>query len=445
MNMKHRKKIVTGISALLILSLVVGLANLHPQKVRAAGDAYFTISPSSGSYSNGATFTVNVYETSTSGDQVAGVQANLTYNTTYLQCNSATGNSAAWSYVAQATCSGGNIELGEAMTTGGPVASGQQLVGTVSFTVIGLSATSSSGSANASLISGGSGQATDILNLSTTSVWNGATPTATFALSGPAPVSTPPPGNSGGSSGSAGSTSKSSGSTSKPTTTTPATSSTPTSASPTTSTTTPAPSTTKSATKPVSSALTVTVTDSSGKPVKDAKVLVGSELSAYTNGQGTVLFSGITDGSYTVTVTAPGKKPTTLKVTLTASKDKMVVLKLVSNSSSLLPIVYVIAGLVIVGGAGFGYLRLSGRELGVLRRFHPFLRAPTQPIPASGIVVGSGTSPMSSSAQGNTGTMNTPGVSGAPQPSASGQPQPTVIQSQQPSTPPNNTTPRISG
>jgi hypothetical protein len=457
MNMKRHKKILRGISALLILGMVVGLVNMHPQKARAAGDAYFTLSPSSGSYSNGATFTVNIYETSTSGDQVAGVQANLTYNTTYLQCHSATGNSAAWSYVAQQTCSGGNIEIGEAMTTGGPVASGQQLVGTVSFTVIGLSATSSSGSANVGLISGGinGGQATDIENLVPATAWNDATPTATFALSGPAPAAPPPPtttgsGSSGsGSSGSSSKSDKSSGtgsttSTSKtPAPTIPSkvsaiansstsvtvswdastdsggpglggyyilrggtrivsinastTSYTDTGLSPSTAysytveaydkasppnvsavSSAATVTTPKSTAKSVTASLTITVTNASGKPVANAKVVLNGGYSEYTNAQGMAGFSGLPVGKYTASVQANDAKPYSTPVTLDPGKTTSVAVKLTSSSSSFVAI-YVAAAavLVVLGGSGYWYVHVFRSGIHVSGPPPPGMPSPT--------------------------------------------------------------------
>jgi len=374
MKMKHHKKILTGLSAVLILSLVVSLVNLHPQRAHAAGDAYFTLSPSSGSYSNGATFTLDIYETSTSGDQVAGVQANLTYNTTYLQCNGATGNSAAWSYVAQQTCSGGNVEIGEAMTTGGPVASGQQLVGTVSFTVIGLSATGSSGSANVSIISGGSGQATDIQNLTPTSVWNDVTPTATFSLSGPAPVS-----GGGGSGSGAGS---GSGTSSKSSTSKASTPSTPAPTTPTTTTpvSTPSTKTTPTTTKttPITGSLQIKVTNSQGKAVTNAKVTLSGGYSEYTNGDGVAGFSDLPAGSYTATVTASGAKPYSASVTLNSGKTANVAVKLTNTSSSMVAIYAAIAVVVVIfGGTGLWYMKFFRGRITPPGAFPPGMSGPT--------------------------------------------------------------------
>lgn len=161
--------------------------------VSAAGSASFSLTPASGSYSQNATISVTVKETST--DPVAGVEANLTYDANKLQCLAVDGSTSAFVREYQATCSGGNVTI--ARTTQGTTLTGSQTVAVVRFKAL-----ASSGSAQVTLTS-----SSDVYRSPDAApVGNGVAVVASFGLvppaSTPAPVtttSTPAPAATGSS------------------------------------------------------------------------------------------------------------------------------------------------------------------------------------------------------------------------------------------------------
>lgn len=355
------KGVIVKAAAVFLVAAILPLAGTA--QVLAAGDASFSLS-SSGSTTVGSTFTVTVSETSSGADNVNGVQANVSYPSGQLQYQ---GYSQGVFTLCGQTPSAGAVDDGCATTS--PV-SGTQTVMSISFKVVG------SGSGVVSMASG-----SDIDNTSGASVWNGSLTSATYNFSAPASSG----GSSGGSS-SGGSTAKSSApaasshvstpsstpttSPSKPATPTPTTTTTP-------QTTTQQPSTTQAAT----AALTITVTDSSGKPVKGAKVTVDSQYSALTDANGKASLSGLPVGNHKVSVTASGKTTTTTTLMLASNENKQVSLKLAANQS-FTPIIYVVLGLLVLGGGAVALLKLRGGGS---------IHGPQTPV--SGIVVGSGNIP----------------------------------------------------
>ena len=351
-----------------IFLCLVSLVALLNRSAYASGDASFTLSPSSGSYQTGSTITVSVSETSTSGDNVNAVQANISYPTSLLQYDSIS-LTGPFTLCGQQSASGGIVGIGCASTS---TVSGAQNVASVTFTV------EAAGTATLTMSSG-----SDIDNTSGTSVWNGTLPSASYTLSTP---STGSGGNSGGgtsgssgsSSGSSGSSkSGSSGSTTKATST-PASSSTPTttttgggstnggSTTPTKSTlTTTGSDTTTPQPTTASGSVTVSVTNADGAPVANAKVVLDGRFTEYTNTQGKAGFSAIATGGHTLQVTAPGKTTTQETITLSGDQNKLVALKLQTSSSLVTTIVFSIVALVVLGMAGFGiyrYIILPKRE-----------------------------------------------------------------------------------
>src|SRR5208283_2926601 len=75
------------------IAIAFGVVLVLPStRALAVGDASFALSPNSGSYTIGSTITVQITETSSSADDVNGVQANLSYPTSLLQYDSSSIN-----------------------------------------------------------------------------------------------------------------------------------------------------------------------------------------------------------------------------------------------------------------------------------------------------------------------------------------------------------------
>lgn len=96
------------------------------------------ITPSTGAYSNGATVTITVRENS--GDiPVNAVQANLSYPTARLQFQSISTATSAFTTTLQSSGGGGTVQIGVGLL--GSSVTGNAIVATVTFTVIGAGAT----------------------------------------------------------------------------------------------------------------------------------------------------------------------------------------------------------------------------------------------------------------------------------------------------------------
>lgn len=321
------------IAVLTLLGAMVFGAMTAPHAF-AAGDAYFTLSPSGGSYKVGNSFTVTVYEYSSAGDNTEGVQANLSYNSSLLQWQSNTAGAFS-ALCGQNSGGGGSVNFGCAATS---TLSGTQPVVSISFKVL------ASGTASVNMVSGPGATPTDILNSSEQSVWDGSLKSANFSLSA-----------SSTSSGST-STKSSTPSSSKSTTPSlaPAPKPTPNPSPTPTSTTQPGGASNQAD----NAAITIIVTDTNGQPIKNAKVTLDNKMTMYTDTQGKANFSVESAGSHAVTVTAPGKKTYQTRVTLAANESVPLELQLTSASSSGLIFGIVgVVGLLLIAGGVFYFFR----------------------------------------------------------------------------------------
>jgi hypothetical protein len=118
---------------LLCLSLIAfgAAAVIVARLVFAAGTATLSLTPATGTFSQGDTVSVNIYEDS-GGDTVNAVQANFSYPSSLLSFVGIT-DSSAFGVVAQNSVSGGNAQIARGATT---AVSGNQLVATVRFTAL---------------------------------------------------------------------------------------------------------------------------------------------------------------------------------------------------------------------------------------------------------------------------------------------------------------------
>lgn len=92
------------------------------------------ITPATGSYTNGSTFTITIRENSGS-TPVNAVQANLSYPTARLQFQSISTATSGFSDVLQSTGGSGTVQIGMG-ELGGSV-TGDAIVATVTFSVVG--------------------------------------------------------------------------------------------------------------------------------------------------------------------------------------------------------------------------------------------------------------------------------------------------------------------
>lgn len=291
----------------------------------ASGSAYFILSPSSGTYIVGNTINLSVSVYASSGDDVHAAQANLSYSTSTLQYLS---YSAGGSFdVGCPGHSGGGGSVSIACGASGAV-SGSALLATVSFKVL------ASGSTTVSMTGG-----SDIDNGGGSSVWDGSLKSASFTLKTASTSTSSKPKSS----------TTTSSKTTTPTTTTPTTK-------PTTTTTTPT-TTQPTRTQSASGSITVTVTDSSGQPIGGARVALDGQNVEYSTVKGIAGFTGVSAGSHTVTITAPGKKPFTTKLTVGSNENRQLNLKLANSNMPYIIIGSAIGALVLIGAGAFGYFR----------------------------------------------------------------------------------------
>jgi hypothetical protein len=342
-----QKYLIKAFSFAAVLAFVVGVLG---SSSLAAGDASFNLSSSPLSYTTGQTITLNVSESSSSADNANSVQMNLSYPSS-LTYDSVTPDGP-FTLCAQQTGGGGAVNLACASTS---AESGTQAVARVVFTA------SSAGTASVSIASG-----SNIDNTSGNSVYNGQYPSISYTISNPSSGGGTSGGGSSGGGSTGGSSGGSTGSTGKttysppPTTTTTNTkTSSPTaSSSPTPKKTTPVstpPSTkTSSSTAPSPQPASntpgsdVQIRILSGKsPVKNAKVTL-TGTTTITNSNGYAVFTNIAPGSYTVKVTAPGKKSKTVALNVVSGQPSLINIKL-ANSFSFLPIFIMLAILILVG------------------------------------------------------------------------------------------------
>jgi hypothetical protein len=94
--------------------------------------ASLTMTPSTGSYAINATLTVTLYVNS-GGNQINGVEADLSYNASQLQFLSIDTTSSAFNETAQGSGGSGSVSIVRLSTTS---LTGSQVVASVSFTVL---------------------------------------------------------------------------------------------------------------------------------------------------------------------------------------------------------------------------------------------------------------------------------------------------------------------
>jgi hypothetical protein len=175
---KSASKILT--SCFLIAALF-GAALYSGGISKAAGADSLLLSPSSGSYNTGTTFTVSLQENSNS-DTIVSADADLLYNTSQLQYVSSSTTGAFNLCIPSVTS--GEVNIGCTLT-GSPGLTGTQTIGSVTFKTL-------VGTGKAAITFGSQ---SNIQNASTTSFWNGATAAGSYTLTTPVttpPVTTPP-------------------------------------------------------------------------------------------------------------------------------------------------------------------------------------------------------------------------------------------------------------
>ncbi len=160
------KRILSTFLIALGLSTSAFTASAH-----AAGSATFSLSPSAGSYVKNSTFSVQVFE---NGTDVTVVTAKLTYDPAKLQCIGVTSTFGGNPIPQGTSCGNGNISIsGFSMST----VSGTQTVGTINFTTL-----SDSGSTSVNFGSGSQ------IASNGSNIWNGTISSATFTFSAPSPT-----------------------------------------------------------------------------------------------------------------------------------------------------------------------------------------------------------------------------------------------------------------
>lgn len=172
MNSSFLTKLASGVASISLFVLATGTAH-------AAGTASLNIN--GGSYQAGSTFTSTIRETSTEG--VGGVEANLTYDATKLECLGVSFAGSAFPQEwAPTVCGGGSISINHTVAFGSPAVTGTQTVAVVSFRAL-------AGSGNSTINFSSSSK---IVNASGVNVWDGNTAGAGYAFTS-APVATPMP------------------------------------------------------------------------------------------------------------------------------------------------------------------------------------------------------------------------------------------------------------
>ena len=177
------QRILSIVAGIVIIAAVASFGIHYLIKSHAEGTSSFILSPTSGTYKNGQTFTVTVSENSGT-DQVNAVQMYLTYNSSQLQFNSVTSGSSAsspFTLCGQSSGSAGTVSVACAYPTGTTdYVTGTNTVATISFTMLSTSGSTTISIGSNSDIVLASGQAND---------WNGTLSSATYNVSLPPLVS----------------------------------------------------------------------------------------------------------------------------------------------------------------------------------------------------------------------------------------------------------------
>lgn len=324
----------------IVLLAVVGAWLLRSGQ--AAGNATYTLSPSSGSYSINTEFTVTVYENSGS-EPVNAVDVNLTYDQSKLQFVSLSTSGSPFTTCTNSTGGGGKVNIVCALL-GGSV-TGNQKVGSVTFKALVGSGSSSVNFDPSSKI---------VRSTDNSDIWNGDTTGGNYTFTTPAapPPAQPSPSSSPGPAPASSST---------PSTNTPKTANTQTSSPSqnTPSQNTPDP-TDPAAPVPVNNTVAtdsaylvaIKVVNHDGKPVENAKVTLGEQTTT-SDSTGIASFIKIPAGNHKVTVDAPsGKK--TLSINVSSDKPAAEVQQFEVKLTSYKPLFDIIRNL----GVGVGVLAL---------------------------------------------------------------------------------------
>jgi hypothetical protein len=145
----------------------------------AAGSASFSLSPASGTHAQNTNFTVSVME---NGSNVNAVTAKLAFDASKLKCVSI-GGSAAFANTVVASCGNGTATISRYTAFDGDgnptTVSGNQSVGTVTFTALSTGTASVSFAAGSQIASSGN------------NIWDGGTNGGTYTIT--APAATPAP------------------------------------------------------------------------------------------------------------------------------------------------------------------------------------------------------------------------------------------------------------
>ena len=125
------KNLLPKFLILLILSLSISFVVLsNPSPVYAA--ATLSLSPATSTVTINDTFPVAI-RVNTGGDPVIAVQANLTYDSSKLECVSISNDGSAFGIEAQNFGAGGQVKIARGVTGGQPPVTGDVLVATVTF------------------------------------------------------------------------------------------------------------------------------------------------------------------------------------------------------------------------------------------------------------------------------------------------------------------------
>jgi hypothetical protein len=157
-----------------ILAGAVLIANVFAATAAAAPPASYTLSPNSGTYTQGAAFTVQVKE---NGMGVNVVTAKLTYDASKLECTGV-GGSSAFPNTIVASCGGGKVTISRYTAMDGDgnptTANGEQVVGTINFKAAGTGSAAVTFDSNSQIASGGS------------NIWDRNTTGGTYTVNAPA-------------------------------------------------------------------------------------------------------------------------------------------------------------------------------------------------------------------------------------------------------------------
>lgn len=164
-NFNKGKKFTVSIGLIVTILLSVVAFSI----TNAAGSASYSLSPSSGSHKKGTNFTVSITENSS--DQINGVDAKLSYDSSKLQFVSASTNGSPFDFCTDK--SGGNGRVSIVCVRLGSSVSGSQPVGNVTFKVLGGSGSTSINFSSDSHIVAVAGSQ---------DVWNGSTSGGTYSL-----------------------------------------------------------------------------------------------------------------------------------------------------------------------------------------------------------------------------------------------------------------------